>query len=326
MTLLQATPATNVGSYRTSDGKAQIDWELKDKENGLEFTASGEYGGGGEQCLEKIASDYPQDATLQRIVAVWREWHMNGTNAGLPVQEAAIKVWTADGNRYDYDAACLHLRSLDLLSVPIPEGAKALGEFERQDRLFWDGFGESRYRGAADQPDKKATYRYGTRWIFAEIPPAILEEIESWPTGPAESLHDAQAAEFLHRHGLKLRATSSNSRPAPQLPEGVLQRIRGIHCIHYRVTLSGSGRRMAFDYWGSAADAEEGNEPTTYSVLACIASDYHTPDTFEEFCSEYGEDNDSRIALQTFRHVDRFAQGLRKFFTEEEAEELNAIR
>lgn len=66
--------------------------------------------------------------------------------------------------------------------------------------------------------------------------------------------------------------------------------------------------------------------PSAYDVLACIASDIHTPESFEEFCSEYGYESDSIKALQTFRRADRFAKRLRAFFTDSEAEQLSEIQ
>jgi len=61
-------------------------------------------------------------------------------------------------------------------------------------------------------------------------------------------------------------------------------------------------------------------------VLACISSDATTPDSFADFCAEFGENEDSRKALQQFRRCDRFAKRLRAFFTAAEVEALQEIR
>ncbi len=135
---------------------------------------------------------------------------------------------------------------------------------------------------------------------------------------------DCQAEEFLERHGIKARITLSNSKPAPWVPAG----------NHYRVTLYAGValtydnplRRLVFDFWGSAHDADEHKHPSTYQILSCIGSDIHTPDTFEDYCAEYGESADSLKALQTFRKCARFARRLREFFTESERKELAEIR
>jgi hypothetical protein len=305
------------GTYRTPDGKAQIEWELRDHENGPEFSASGNYAGGGGQNLEEIATAYPDDVMVQRIVKVWRRYHLNAMNAGLPVQSQAIEDWQAAGNQYDYGEACKHLESIGLLDVPIPEGAKATGGFHNQEALFWED-GKSYYRCGEYAPSH-ALYRYGTRWVHSPIPAEVIAEIESWPTdGPSESLGEYQAKEFLRRNGLKLRISLSNSKPCPFNPDHAGN--------HYRVTLSGEGRRITFDFWGSAKDADEHKKPSTHTIMNTVADESHSPEDFHDFCLAYGYDEDSRTDLQVFRRCDRFAKRLREFLTDEEIEQLAEIR
>lgn len=125
---------------------------------------------------------------------------------------------------------------------------------------------------------------------------------------------------------------------------------------------AGNGR-LVFDFWGSVADAKalpeaekrlqdmrlqmqnmephlrlnwthslharklavEALNPSAYDVLACISGDAYTPETFADFCAEYGYETDSIKALQQFRRCDRFAKRLRAFFTEKELTELSEI-
>lgn len=107
------------------------------------------------------------------------------------------------------------------------------------------------------------------------------------------------------------------------------------HGHHYRVTLSGdvrkyvkpAKRKLVFDFWGSIKDAEKGIQTVKpYDVLACISSDVHTPETFKDWCSEFGDSPDSIKALQTFRRCSAFAKRLRAFFTEAELEQLSEIQ
>lgn len=140
--------------------------------------------------------------------------------------------------------------------------------------------------------------------------------------------YDQQAEQFLARNGLKLRITLSDTKQCPW---------QEAYKPHYRVTLSkpsstraistdgGRGReneivrnRLTFDFWA--------NDANPYSVLACLGSDAFCPDTFEEFCSEYGYEEDSRKALQTFNRASRFADRIRAFFTASEIEELAQIQ
>jgi hypothetical protein len=146
------------------------------------------------------------------------------------------------------------------------------------------------------------------------------------------SEYEKQAQDFLQKHGIKFRATLSDTK-SPQWGKD------GKHGHHYRVTLwrafncyTGKGkpmqpRKLTFDFWGSIADAEAGNtEIGAYDVLACISGDAYTPDTFKDFCGEYGYDADSIKALQQFRRCSAFAKRLREFFTEAELQDLQEIQ
>lgn len=130
------------------------------------------------------------------------------------------------------------------------------------------------------------------------------------------SQYDIQAEQFLLKHGIKLRITLSDSKPAPWDTAG----------HHYRVTLSKkSGGRVTFDFWGSVADMRAGKAPSEYGVLACLSSDVNIPETFEDFCSDLGYEQDSIKALQTFKRCLSFSKRLRAFFTTDEIEALQEI-
>jgi hypothetical protein len=131
--------------------------------------------------------------------------------------------------------------------------------------------------------------------------------------------YDTQAEQFLTSNEIKFRATLSDTK-TPAWGDN------GKHGHHYRVTLSKPAARLTFDFWGSIADAEKGIQTVSaYSVLACISGDAYTPETFADFCAEYGYESDSIKALQTFRRCSAFAKRLRAFFTEAELEQLQEI-
>ncbi len=319
------------GSYRTVDGKAQIEWTLEPKENGLEFSASGEFDGGAGQCLESIAKAYPRDEMVQRIVKVWREYHLNGMNAGTPEQTREIerqitaakathpdlvypdgdlnyyalakKLGLPGTNAGHYDLCLLWLKAANLYEVPLPAGMAATG-----------GFPAEVVSGARG-------YHYGERWIYRPIPPAVITEIESWGNTPQPvgSLGEFKAAKFLADHGLKMRIHQSDTKPAPREKAG----------HHYRITVTRPGTRgarLVFDFWGSLADMEEGKTTEPSAVLSCIASDIHCPETFEDFCGEFGYEADSIKAKQTFNRASKFSARLKAFFTDGEIEALGELR
>lgn len=63
--------------------------------------------------------------------------------------------------------------------------------------------------------------------------------------------------------------------------------------------------------------------PTPYDVLACLTK--YDPGTFENFCSEYGYDADSRKAEKTYKAVCEEYTSLCTLFSSEEMEELQEI-
>lgn len=166
--------------------------------------------------------------------------------------------------------------------------------------------------------------------------------------------YDIQAEQFLLKHGIKCRITLSDTKPANWEPAG----------HHYRVTLSKSaGGRITFDFWGSVADAKKlakaqpdlvnmqlqmqntephlrinwrdelekaeqavaDSHPSPYDILACLSGDVHCPETFKDFCGEFGYEQDSIKALQTFKRASSFSKRLRAFFTADEIEALQEI-
>jgi len=161
-----------------------------------------------------------------------------------------------------------------------------------------------------------------------------------------------QAERFLSDNGLKFRATAypEDMQTAPKWAKddkGINTRVgRLSHGIRYRITISrnGSPGRLTFDFWGSISDREAielarlpefqdrkarkaalDARPTAYDVLACISSVATCPDTFRDFCADYGYDNDSLTALRTFKRCRAFAKRMRAFFTDQELEQLAEI-
>lgn len=251
------------GSYKTPDGKAQIDFGITYRNGYAEFTASGHYDGSTGQCIDSITKAYPDNEMVRSLA----NWH------------------------------CAH-------------------HLER-------------------------------------VKPEFVEKVKRAAEHfPFTSFYDTQAENFLTSNGLKFRATLSDSKTPAWSDDGR-------HGHHYRVTLS-KGRhcsrcgtawaaglrecgncglfdnrdggvvrpaRLTFDFWGSIKDAEDGATTVKpYDVLACISGDAYCPDTFKDFCGEYGYDQDSIKALQTFRQCSAFAKRLLAFFTDAELEQLSNIR
>lgn len=63
--------------------------------------------------------------------------------------------------------------------------------------------------------------------------------------------------------------------------------------------------------------------PSVYDVLACLTK--YDPGTFEDFCSDYGYDEDSRTAERVYFAVQKEYAQLARLFTADQMEELAEI-
>lgn len=146
--------------------------------------------------------------------------------------------------------------------------------------------------------------------------------------------YEKQAEDFLNNYGLTLQAAFKGDKCPPWDDE------KHIHGDRYRVTIKrkvwthtrldshGEVRpnSVSFDFWNSYRDSGEGKTPTVYDVLSCISGDVYCADTFEDFCSEFGYDIDSRKAEQTYRRCKILASKLSRFFTDIEIRDLQEIQ
>lgn len=91
----------------------------------------------------------------------------------------------------------------------------------------------------------------------------------------------------------------------------------------YEVKLSRPNKNFVkFTFGDSINNTQKGEKPDVYDILASVSSDYNCPDNFDDFCSEFGYDTDSRKAEQTFKRCLEQSKKLRTVFTSEEAEAM----
>lgn len=70
----------------------------------------------------------------------------------------------------------------------------------------------------------------------------------------------------------------------------------------------------------AAKELKAARESALYSILTWIRSDFYCPDTFEDFCSEFGYGTDSIKAEKLFRNCREQSKKLQSIFTSEEME------
>ena len=133
----------------------EVEIRLRDGEHGPVFTASASVWNHihtdivmGGQCLDYMDQlpELHDNPVFAEILDLWRKYHLNDMHAGTEEQEDAVKAWRAEhGGRYDYEQEREHLKSVGLYEVEL------------------DG----------------VPYRYGTRWLYREIPAPDLDRIRA---------------------------------------------------------------------------------------------------------------------------------------------------
>lgn len=69
---------------------------------------------------------------------------------------------------------------------------------------------------------------------------------------------------------------------------------------------------------------EKRTKPSSYAILACLTT--YDPDTFENFCSDFGYDTDSKKAEKTYNAVLDEWKNIQELFTDKEIEQLSEIQ
>jgi len=128
---------------------------------------------------------------------------------------------------------------------------------------------------------------------------------------------DEQAAEFLRKTGTTVNISRATNACPPWDDE------KHIHGYKFLVKLTRGERTYSFDYWNSFNDKQDKIKPCHYDVLSCL--DVNSLDTFKDFCSEYGYDEDSRKAKTIFHNVQDQVKSLQVLFNDIELEMLGEI-
>lgn len=88
----------------------------------------------------------------------------------------------------------------------------------------------------------------------------------------------------------------------------------------FKCKLTRKGKSYTFDFGQSIANGMQ--EPTMYDILACLQK--YDVGSFEDFCSEFGYDTDSRTAEKTYKAVCKEFEAVDRLFSDV-IEELSEI-
>ena len=94
----------------------------------------------------------------------------------------------------------------------------------------------------------------------------------------------------------------------------------------YKITIirKNKGIYWVFKFGQSIKDSNGETKPTAYDVLAGLTN--YDPDTFEEFCTSFGYDEDSRKAEKVYNAVVKEWDNVKRCWDEKEIEKLQEIQ
>jgi len=90
----------------------------------------------------------------------------------------------------------------------------------------------------------------------------------------------------------------------------------------FNCTLKCNNKKYTFNFGQSIAAVD--TEPTMYDVLTCLEK--YEVGTFDDFCSNYGYDNDSIKAHKTYKAVAREYKNMLRVFGVEILEQMQEIQ
>lgn len=113
------------------------------------------------QCGDTIAALFPDSKKVQRIVAIWKKWHLNHMNAGTPAQSDLLSHAEPGFDAIPYPKdwyrwACEQLKAAS---------------------LYVDQTAPEIYRGLRTG---NMGYVYGSAWLKEELPVEVVEEVMNW--------------------------------------------------------------------------------------------------------------------------------------------------
>lgn len=301
--LESAKPQDIHGSYVTPDGKAQIDFGITYRKGYAEFTASGYFNGSCGQYLEEIAEAYPDNAMVKALHGIWQRFHLKpieGHRATF-ITEAVAEFPVR--NFY-------HSQADQFLSA---NGLKFRATLSDTKTPAWsqDGKHGHHYRVTLSRHSQNCQCFQATDHHTPScdlLRPARLT-FDFWGSiADAKKGDTAKKAKADYEWGLAIHEKKWCTSPTSQTIEpGFFREAHKTELAEWEAIIRET-------------------TPHAYDVLACIASDAHTPASFKDWCSEMGGDPDSLKELQTYRRCAAFSRRLKAFFTPAELEQLSEIQ
>jgi hypothetical protein len=90
----------------------------------------------------------------------------------------------------------------------------------------------------------------------------------------------------------------------------------------YNITITYKDKTIGYKFGDSIYNTKNGYRPSKYDILCSLKTESRCPLTFDEFCDDYGYNNDSIKAHETFERCSQFSKKIHDIFTSEDINNL----
>jgi hypothetical protein len=151
-------------------------------------------------------------------------------------------------------------------------------------------------------------YQYGHEWLVDPLPEDVITEI----TGVFEKYNNAEHTEQQTNTAtfkqFKVKAVFKGDKAATWSKDNYNN-----HLV--TVTNTDNKQRCTFEFWASIADPEIKTEHDILNAFSCFVGDAVSGNmSFDEFCSEFGYDTDSRTAEKTWKACKHSSEKLERIY------------
>jgi|LSQX01.3.fsa_nt_gb hypothetical protein len=152
-------------------------------------------------------------------------------------------------------------------------------------------------------------HKYGHAWLVKPLPEEVITEIISIFENYNKPEHIEQQSNRAKFKQFKIKASYKGNKKASW----------GDNWNNHMVTVTNieTGQKITFEFWASIANPELKTEYDLLNAFYCFVSDAIAGSyTFEEFCSEFGynNDSDSRQAEKIYRKCKKQLEKLKKIY------------
>jgi hypothetical protein len=162
-------------------------------------------------------------------------------------------------------------------------------------------------------------YKYGSAWLVEILPENVIAEVIAIFEKYNKPEHTEQQTNKATFKQFEIKASYKGTKKAEWSSDNFNN-----HMI--TVTNTETGEKARFEFWASIANPELNKEYDILNAFYCFVSDAVSgSESFENFCSEFGYDTDSRTAEKIYKKCQKQLEKLNKIYDGDIYELVNEL-